>query len=63
MWEVSKREYLAEETDNEELRHELELMWSLGRKAEIQQVIESREEGFLTQQFLPWKIQKRAWIS
>ena len=63
LWEVSKREYLAEEADNEELRQELELMWSLGRKAEIQQVIESREEGFLTQQFLPWKIQKRAWIS
>ena len=63
LWEVSKRDYLGEEAGNEELRQELELMWNLGRKAEIQQVIESREEAFLTNEFLPRKIQQRAWVS
>jgi len=32
---------------------ELEALWQLGRKAEIQQVSEEREEGFLVRSYLP----------
>lgn len=35
---------------------ELEALWQLGRKAEIQQVSEEREEGFLVRSYLPERI-------
>jgi len=39
-----------------QLREHLSIMWSLGGKAEIQQVAEEREPGFLVTDFLPMKI-------
>ena len=62
MMEMSRREYLQEEADNDGLRRELEMMWNIGRKAEIQQIVEMREDGFLAQQYLPWKISRCSWI-
>ena len=38
----------------------LQLMWELNRKAEIQQISEEREAGFLARTFLPWKIHESA---
>ena len=62
MMEMSKREYLQQESDNDGLRRELEMMWNIGRKAEIQQIVEMREEGFLAQEYLPWKISRCSWV-
>jgi len=39
-----------------QLLEELECLWSSNRKAEIQQVSEDRQEGFLTHEYLPSKI-------
>ena len=41
-----------------ELMEELECLWSSNRKAEIQQVSEDRQEGFLTHEYLPSKINR-----
>jgi len=38
------------------LVEELETLWQLGRKAEIQQVSEEREEGFMVRTFLPERL-------
>ena len=38
----------------------LQLMWELNRMAEIQQISEEREAGFLARTFLPWKIHESA---
>ena len=62
MMEMSKREYLQLESENEGLRRELEIMWDIGRKAEIQQIVEMRDDGFLAQEYLPWKISRCSWI-
>ena len=62
MLDLSRRGYLAPDTGHQGLRRELELMWGAGSKAEIQQIAEDREEGFLTCQFLPWKIAQADWI-
>ena len=43
------------------LSGELEILWEMGRKAEIQQVVEERERVFLAQQFLPRKIAELSW--
>ena len=39
-----------------QLTEELEILWRVGRKAEIQQVSEEREPGFLAQGFLSTKL-------
>ena len=39
-----------------QLTEELEILWRIGRKAEIQQVSEEREPGFLAQGFLSTKL-------
>ena len=62
MMDLSKREYLQAGAGNERLAEELEKMWTLGRKAEIQQIVESRRVGFLAQEYLPWKIENSMWI-
>ena len=62
MMDLSKREYLQAGAGNERLAEELEKMWTLGRKAEIQQIVESRNVGFLAQEYLPWKIEQSLWI-
>ena len=60
--ELSKREYLGLDHDNGGLRQELETMWNIGRKAEIQQIMEARDAGFLSHTYLPWKIEKSLWL-
>lgn len=57
IFDLSRREYL---TYNQDLLQELQLMWELNRKAEIQQISEEREAGFLARTFLPWKIHESA---
>eukprot|EP00092_Neocalanus_flemingeri_P018537 GFUD01020073.1.p1 GENE.GFUD01020073.1~~GFUD01020073.1.p1 ORF type:complete len:386 (-),score=150.16 GFUD01020073.1:180-1337(-) len=59
MVDLSRREYVMEDPL---LRGELEVLWEMGRKAEIQQVAEERERGFLAQQFLPRKIAECGWV-
>ena len=46
----------------EYVREELEILWDMGRKAEIQQEVEKREIGFLAKQFLPRKIAEGGWV-
>jgi len=62
MIELSRREYLDPEADNEELSFQLETMWKVGRKAEIQQLVDISEPCFLTHQFLPRKIARCSWV-
>ena len=57
--DLNNREYVREDM---RLREELEIMWDMGRKAEIQQVVEEREIGFLAKQFLPRKIAESGWV-
>ena len=57
--DLNNRQYLREDV---RLCGELEILWVMGRKAEIQQVVEERERGFLAQQFLPRKIAECGWF-
>ena len=59
MVDLNNRQYVREDM---RLSGELEILWEMGRKAEIQQVVEERERGFLAQQFLPRKIAECCWI-
>ena len=51
--DITRREYVV--TDPV-LQHHLDLMWDLKVKAEIQQVFEERQPGYLVNSFLPGKI-------
>ena len=51
--DITRREYVV--TDPV-LQHQLDLMWDLKVKAEIQQVFEERQPGYLVNSFLPGKI-------
>ena len=46
---------------NAELARELDVMTSLGMKAEIQ-CLNCRDVDFLTRSYLPWKLQHNSWI-
>ena len=59
MVDLNNRQYVREDS---KLCEELEILWELGRKAEIQQVVEDREAGFLAQEFLPTKIANYSWV-
>ena len=59
MVDLNNRQYVREDV---RLSGELEILWEMGRKAEIQQVVEERERGFLTQHFLPRKIAECGWV-
>lgn len=59
MVDLNNRQYVREDR---KLCSELEILWDMGRKAEIQQVIEDREAGFLAQVFLPVKIAECSWV-
>jgi len=59
MMDLHNRQYVKEDSL---LMDELEILWEMGRKAEIQQVAEQREDGFLALKFLPKKIAERCWI-
>ena len=59
MMDLSSREYV---TKDNRLTEELEILWEMGRKAEIQQVVEERDRGFLSHQFLPRKIFECGWV-
>jgi len=64
MLELNKRAYLDPDQfdDCEELKIQLETMWKVGRKAEIQQLVDIADPGFLTHQFLPRKIARCSWV-
>ena len=51
--DISGREYIRSDPV---LRHHVDLMWHLKVKAEIQQVFEEREPGYLVNTYLPGKI-------
>ena len=57
--ELNNCEYVREDM---RLREELEILWDMGRKAEIKQEVEKREIGFLAKQFLPRKIAEGGWV-
>lgn len=59
MVDLNNRQYVRE---NRKLCDELEILWELGRKAEIQQMVEDRAAGFLAQEFLPTKIAECGWV-
>jgi len=59
MVDLNNRQYMREDM---RLSGELEILWEMGRKAEIQQVVEERERGFLAMEFLPRKIAECCWI-
>lgn len=63
MLELRRREYLNLDDDYEceGLKIQLETMWRVGRKAEIQQLVDIADPGFLTHQFLPRKIARCSW--
>ena len=48
--------------DDVSLCGELEILWEMGRKAEIQQVLDERKRRFLTLKFLHRKIAECGWI-
>ena len=58
MVDLNNRQLVREDM---RLSGELEILWEMGRKAEIQQVVEERERVFLAQQFLPRKIAELSW--
>ena len=51
--DITEREYIRSDPV---IQHHVDLMWDLKVKAEIQQVFEEREPGFLVNSYLPDKI-------
>jgi len=60
MVDLRNRPYVEEYN---QLKNELEIMWDLGLKAEIQQVAENRERGFLAHKYIPMKMIEACEIS
>ena len=57
--DIGRREYIK---DDPILQGHVDLMWNLKVKAEIQQVFEEREPGYLLNTYLPLKINQLAQI-
>ena len=51
--DFDRRQYVQADP---QLRQDLELMWRMGGKAEIEQISEERERGFLVNNYLAGKI-------